>query len=113
MRIPDPIKDPHRGSCNFSPVENQEKFLREESCAFSQGINLMETPTNSANDASLSGGFGGGAAEGGLLVPGFDPVLISLIRRSISNLVDAYDLKGAFNQCLVLLSFHLRDEIPL
>jgi hypothetical protein len=73
-------------------LENQEKFLREEQ-AFSSGINLMEAPpTNAANAAGAGGGFGGGATATGP-VAGFDPVLISLIRRSMPNLV-AYDLAG-------------------
>ena len=83
----DPIKDPHRRAVTSVLLENQEKFLREEQ-AFSQGINLMETPTN----ASGTGGFGGDSTAAGP-VAGFDPVLISLIRRSMPNLV-AYDLAG-------------------
>ena len=87
----DPIKDSHRRSVTAVLLENQEKFLREEQ-AFSQGINLMETPTNAANAAGASGGFSG-SADGAGPVAGFDPVLISLIRRSMPNLV-AYDLAG-------------------
>jgi hypothetical protein len=85
----DPIKDSHRRSVTAVLLENQEKFLREEQ-AFSQGINLMESPTNSAG--SNPAGFSGSAAAAGP-VAGFDPVLISLIRRSMPNLV-AYDLAG-------------------
>jgi hypothetical protein len=87
----DPIKDSHRRAVTAVLLENQEKFLREES-AFSTGMNLMESPTNSANAAGASGGFGGNATAGGPTA-GFDPVLISLIRRSMPNLV-AYDLAG-------------------
>ena len=83
----DPIKDSHRRAVTAVLLENQEKFLREES-AFSSGFNLMESPTNSAG----TGGFTGSAAAGGPTA-GFDPVLISLIRRSMPNLV-AYDLAG-------------------
>jgi hypothetical protein len=83
----DPIKDSHRRAVTAVLLENQEKFLKEES-AFSSGFNLMESPTNSAG----TGGFTGGAAAGGPTA-GFDPVLISLIRRSMPNLV-AYDLAG-------------------
>ena len=50
------------------------------------------SPTNSANAAGASGGFGAGSAAAGPTA-GFDPVLISLIRRSMPNLV-AYDLAG-------------------
>ena len=83
----DPIKDSHRRAVTAVLLENQEKFLREES-AFNTGINLYEAPTNSAG----TGGFSGGAAGAGPTA-GFDPVLISLIRRSMPNLV-AYDLAG-------------------
>ena len=88
----DEIKDPHRKAVTAVLLENQEKFLREEQ-AFGSGINLMEAvPTNAANAAGASGGFGGSATAAGPTA-GFDPVLISLIRRSMPNLV-AYDLAG-------------------
>ena len=88
----DPIKDNHRKAVTAVLLENQEKFLREEQ-AFSSGINLMEAPpTNAANAAGAGGGFGGSATATGP-VAGIDPVLISLIRRSMPNLV-AYDLAG-------------------
>jgi hypothetical protein len=83
----DPIRDSHRRAVTAVLLENQEKFLRE-SAAFDSGINLMEAPTN----ATGTGGFTGGSAAGGPTA-GFDPVLISLIRRSMPNLV-AYDLAG-------------------
>ena len=89
----DPIKDSHRKAVTAVLLENQEKFLREQS-AFDHGSmhSLMEAPTNSGNAAGAQGGFGGGA-DGAGPVAGFDPVLISLIRRSMPNLV-AYDLAG-------------------
>lgn len=86
----DPIKDNHRRAVTAVLLENQEKFLREQQ-AFQGGI-LNETPTNAANAAGAGGGFGADAAAGGP-VAGFDPVLISLIRRAMPNLV-AYDLAG-------------------
>jgi hypothetical protein len=46
------------------------------------------SPTNFAG----TGGFGGGAAAAGP-VAGFDPILISLVRRSLPNLI-AYDVCG-------------------
>ena len=89
----DPIKDSHRRAVTSVLLENQEKFLKEEQ-AFSSGINLMENPTNSANAAGAQGGFGGTAStDNGSPTAGFDPVLISLIRRAMPNLV-AYDLAG-------------------
>jgi len=90
----DPIKDAHRRSVTAVLLENQEKFLKEES-AFNNGINLLDeqlAPTNVANAAGASGGYGGQATAAGP-VAGFDPVLISLIRRAMPNLV-AYDLAG-------------------
>jgi hypothetical protein len=87
----DPIRDSHRRAVTAVLLENQEKFQREQ-FAFSQGGLLTETPTMSGNAAGASGGFSGGASAGGP-VAGFDPVLISLIRRAMPNLV-AYDLAG-------------------
>jgi len=87
----DPIKDNHRRAVTAVLLENQEKFLKEEQ-AFQSGINLMEAPTNSGNAAGAGGGFGADATASGP-VAGFDPVLISLIRRAMPNLV-AYDLAG-------------------
>ena len=87
----DEIKDPHRKAVTAVLLENQEKFLRDEQ-AFAQGTITEAGPTNSANAAGASGGFGGGSAAAGPTA-GFDPVLISLIRRSMPNLV-AYDLAG-------------------
>ena len=90
----DSIRDSHRRAVTAVLLENQEKFLREEQ-SFQVGnlSNLMEaSPTNSGNAAGVGGGFGGGAAAGGPTA-GFDPVLISLIRRSMPNLI-AYDVAG-------------------
>ena len=79
----DPIRDSHRRMVTAVLLENQEKALREER-EF-----LYETPTVSTNSGS-NAGFSAGASSP---VAGFDPVLISLIRRSMPNLV-AYDLAG-------------------
>ena len=76
------INDAHKRMVTAVLLENQEKALREER-EF-----LSETPTNSGNAVDGSGGFSGGAPTAG-----FDPVLISLIRRSMPNLL-AYDLAG-------------------
>jgi len=84
------ISDPHRRAVTAVLLENQEKFLREQS-SFEHGGMLTEAP-NVNTDPSATGnpGFSGSAASP---VAGFDPVLISLIRRSMPNLV-AYDLAG-------------------
>ena len=81
----DQIKDSHRRSVTAILLENQERELREE-----RSFLYEASPTNSAG----TGGFSGSAASGtGSPVAGFDPVLISLIRRSMPNLI-AYDLCG-------------------
>ena len=74
----DPIKDNHRRMVTAVLLENQEQTMREER-EF-----LSEQPT-------VTTGSSGATAAGP--VAGFDPVLISLIRRSMPNLV-AYDLAG-------------------
>ncbi len=84
----DEIKDPHRKAVTAVLLENQEKFLREEQSFSSNGM-LMEQPTVNTNSGSTAC-FSAGASTP---VAGFDPVLISLIRRSMPNLV-AYDLAG-------------------
>jgi len=78
----DPIRDSHRKAVTAVLLENQERFLKEEKSF------LSEAPTMSVGN----GGYTGAATPGGP-VAGFDPVLISLIRRSMPNLV-AYDLAG-------------------
>jgi hypothetical protein len=82
----DSIKDSHRRSVTAVLLENQEKFLREQSAFEQAGSFLSEAPTNSV-------GNGGYTSAGGQTAAGFDPVLISLIRRAMPNLV-AYDLAG-------------------
>ena len=79
----DKISDSHRRNVTAALLENQEQMLRENAEFLGEA-----SPTNSAG----TGGFSGGSAAGGP-VAGFDPVLISLIRRAMPNLV-AYDLAG-------------------
>jgi hypothetical protein len=85
----DPIKDSHRKAVTAVLLENQERFLREETTFSNQGF-LTETPINTDPSSTGNAGFSG---AGAYPVAGFDPVLISLIRRSMPNLV-AYDLAG-------------------
>ena len=82
----DPIKDAHRRATTAILLENQEKELREEASF------LSEQPTVNTGTTGSAAGFSADATAGGP-VAGFDPVLISLIRRSMPNLV-AYDLAG-------------------
>ncbi len=68
------ITDRYRSAVTAVLLENQEQAIREQS--------LHEAPTNS--------GGGLGASSG---VDSYDPVLISLVRRSMPNLI-AYDICG-------------------
>jgi len=83
----DPIRDSHRKAVTAVLLENQEKFLREQSAFQTSGSFLTEAPTNAVGADGYTG------AHTGQTAAGFDPVLISLIRRSMPNLV-AYDLAG-------------------
>ena len=85
----DKIQDSHRRAVTAVLLENQEKFLRESS-SFNAGGMLNEAAPNINTQSGSTAGFSAGAASP---VAGFDPVLISLIRRSMPNLV-AYDLAG-------------------
>ena len=81
----DPIKDNHKRMVTAQLLENQETAIREEREFLSEAV-----PTNSTGSNGGTAGFSAGANAP---VAGFDPVLISLIRRSMPNLV-AYDLAG-------------------
>ena len=71
------IKDPYRRAGTAVVLENQEKAMAEE------GRQLNEAaPTNSG------GGLGAGTSVGS-----YDPILISLVRRALPNLI-AYDVCG-------------------
>ena len=77
----EPIQDPYKRKVTAVLLENEEKALREQ--------NLTETPMN-----ALGGNLGGGAVAGNSSnYAGFDPVLISLVRRAMPNLM-AYDVCG-------------------
>ena len=69
------ITDSHRRAVTAAVLENQEKALIEEQAA-SQGFITEASPAN--NTASVNN---------------FDPVLISLVRRAMPNLI-AYDICG-------------------
>jgi hypothetical protein len=76
------IKDPYRKAVTAVILENQANEMQKANQM------LFEAPTNVAG----TGGFSGGSAAGGP-VAGFDPILISLVRRSLPNLI-AYDICG-------------------
>ena len=83
------IKDGHKKAVTATILENTEKALLESGDQqLAQSSLLMETPVNAAG----TGGFGAGATATGP-VAGYDPVLISLVRRAMPNLI-AYDIAG-------------------
>jgi hypothetical protein len=71
------IKDPYRRAVTAVILENQEKAMAEESRQLNESA-----PTNSG------GGLGAGTNIGS-----YDPILISLVRRALPNLI-AYDICG-------------------
>lgn len=85
------IKDDQRKAVTATILENTEKALREDRTAVSLSSLLMETPTNNAGGYGATG-FSSSADAAGP-VAGYDPVLISLVRRSMPNLI-AYDIAG-------------------
>jgi hypothetical protein len=82
------ITDLHRRSVTAVVLENTERALREAS-AHGQYQSLTET--SSTVPANFMGASSSTAGAGG--IDTFDPVLISLVRRAMPNLV-AYDICG-------------------
>lgn len=77
------IKDIHRRNVTAVMLENTEKALRQNAAYSSQF--LTETPVNQMGASSST------ASDGAIDI--FDPVLISLVRRAMPNLI-AYDICG-------------------
>ena len=75
------IGDSYKKGVVAQLLENQEKALTEEGQILNETLQTAGT-----------GGYGGGSTATGP-VAGFDPVLISLIRRSMPKLI-AYDIAG-------------------
>ena len=82
------IKDAHRRSVTAVVLENTERALRE-AASHGQYQTLMET--SSALPLNNMGASGSTAGTGA--IDTFDPVLISLVRRAMPNLI-AYDICG-------------------
>ena len=78
-----PIQDNYRKEVTAVLLENQEREMAKQAEALFEG-----SPTNSTG--GQIGTVGGGATGG---VAGFDPVLISLVRRAMPQLI-AYDVAG-------------------
>ena len=76
------IKDSHRRQVTAQLLENQERALSEETAMLSEAA-----PINSVGADGLKSSHGSSG------LAGFDPILISLMRRAMPNLV-AYDVCG-------------------
>ena len=84
------IKDNYKKAVTAVLLENQENFLREERGMINEAGGAGGNAAGAIGASGLSGS-GLTTQTGGLA--GFDPVLISLIRRAMPNLV-AYDICG-------------------
>ena len=82
------IKDQHRRSVTAIMLENTERALIESSA---HGSYQTLTETSSGLPVNAMGGSSSAAGTGG--IDTFDPVLISLVRRAMPNLI-AYDICG-------------------
>jgi len=83
------IADAHKRHVIATLLENTEKEIRSERIA-SQSFNGMTSLNETGINAVGTGGYG---SAGGTGVAGYDPILISLIRRAMPNLI-AYDICG-------------------
>lgn len=80
------IKDSHRRAVTAQVLENTENAIREaRSAGMNSGFLNEAAPTNSMGASSSTASTGA--------IDTFDPVLISLVRRAMPNLV-AYDVCG-------------------
>ena len=85
----DPIKDPHKRQVVATLLENQENAARE--AASGSGGYSMPSLLGEAAPTNAMGASSSTASDGAVDI--FDPVLISLVRRSMPNLI-AYDICG-------------------
>ena len=87
------INDQYRRDVTATILENTERALSEDNTAVSMTSLLNEAPhTNNTYGDGTNAGFGSNAAATGPTA-GYDPVLISLVRRAMPNLI-AYDICG-------------------
>ena len=84
------IKDSYRRAVTAILLENQERAIAEQAMAENSGTGLL-TEAAPATAAGANGFTGAASATGGRA--GYDPILISLIRRAAPNLM-AYDIVG-------------------
>jgi len=78
------ISDPYRRKVTAAILENQVNAMREESAQGAFGMMNEDAPANAA---------GAGAAGANSNADNYNPILISLVRRAMPNLM-AYDICG-------------------
>ena len=83
-----PIQDPYKKAVTAVILENQAQEMTKSGQMLNEAV-----PTNSASAGLGSGGAAGFSGSAASPVAGFDPILISLVRRSLPNLI-AYDVAG-------------------
>jgi hypothetical protein len=82
------IEDNYKRNVTAILLENEENALREQAHAEGRQFISEAIPANSAN-----GGIGFAQGAENAQMQGYDPILISLVRRSMPNLM-AYDICG-------------------
>jgi hypothetical protein len=88
------IKDPYKKAVTAILLENQENALREQFVSEHSMFLSEAAPTNAMSGANGLGGFtGASVGTGDQAIQFVDPVLISLVRRAMPNLI-AYDICG-------------------
>ena len=83
-----PIQDPYKKAVTAVILENQAQEMTKSGQMLNEAV-----PTNSASAGLGSAGAAGFSGSAASPVAGFDPILISLVRRSLPNLI-AYDVAG-------------------
>jgi hypothetical protein len=83
------IKDAYRKQVVATLLENQERAIREEHGM----LHEVTSQVNSLGSATIAPAGSALSSSNTAGLAGFDPILISLIRRSMPNLV-AYDIAG-------------------
>jgi len=83
-----PIQDPYKKAVTAVILENQAQEMSKQGQILNEAV-----PTNSASAGLGSAGAAGFSGSAASPVAGFDPILISLVRRSLPNLI-AYDVAG-------------------
>ena len=88
------IEDKFRRQVTAILLENQEQALMEEAQITSSGTGLLQEAAPVSNTGSDAANTTPGLSGSGVATrQGYDPVMISLIRRSAPNLI-AYDIVG-------------------